>query len=42
MFNSPWYGIFPGLFITILVLALNSLADVIREILDPSSSRTRA
>jgi ABC-type dipeptide/oligopeptide/nickel transport system permease subunit len=27
--------------ITILVLALNSLADVIREMLDPASRRTR-
>jgi peptide/nickel transport system permease protein len=42
MFNSAWYGIFPGLLITILVLSLNSLADVIREILDPTSRRTRA
>jgi peptide/nickel transport system permease protein len=41
MYNSPWYGIFPGLMITILVLALNSLADVIREMLDPSSRRMR-
>ena len=41
MFNSPWYGVFPGLLITILVLSLNSLADVIREILDPTSRRTR-
>jgi ABC-type dipeptide/oligopeptide/nickel transport system permease subunit len=41
MFNSTWYGVFPGLLITILVLALNSLADVIREILDPTSRRVR-
>jgi peptide/nickel transport system permease protein len=42
MFNSPWYGVFPGLLITILVLALNSLADVIREMLDPAARRTGA
>lgn len=41
MFNSPWYGIFPGLFITLLVLALNNLADLIRDILDPASRRQR-
>ncbi len=39
MFNSPWYGIFPGLLITLLVLSLNNLADVIRDILDPASRR---
>jgi peptide/nickel transport system permease protein/oligopeptide transport system permease protein len=42
MFNSTWYGVFPGLLITILVLSLNSLADVIREILDPASRRVRS
>jgi peptide/nickel transport system permease protein len=41
MYKSPWYGVFPGMMITILVLALNSLADVIREMLDPASRRTR-
>jgi ABC-type dipeptide/oligopeptide/nickel transport system permease subunit len=41
MFNSPWYGIFPGLLITLLVLSLNNLADVIRDILDPASRRQR-
>lgn len=42
MFNSPWYGIFPGLLITLLVLALNNLADVIGDILDPAARRRRA
>jgi peptide/nickel transport system permease protein len=41
MFNSPWYGIFPGLLITLLVLSLNNLADVIGDILDPSARRRR-
>lgn len=41
MFNSPWYGIFPGLLITLLVLSLNNIADVARDILDPSSRRVR-
>lgn len=41
MFNSPWYGVFPGLLITLLVLSLNNLADVIRDILDPASRRKR-
>lgn len=32
-----WYGFFPGLFITILVFGLNSLADALREALDPTA-----
>ncbi len=32
-----WYGFFPGLFITSLILALNSLADALRDILDPTT-----
>jgi peptide/nickel transport system permease protein len=31
-----WYGFFPGLFITVLVLGLNSLADALRDALDPT------
>ncbi len=32
-----WYGFFPGLFITSLILGLNSLADALRDILDPTT-----
>lgn len=31
-----WYGFFPGLFITSLILGLNSLADALRDVLDPT------
>lgn len=31
-----WYGFFPGLFITILVLGLNNLAEALRDALDPT------
>jgi len=32
-----WYGFFPGLFITVLVLGLNLLAEAMRDALDPTS-----
>lgn len=32
-----WYGFFPGMFITILILGLNSLADALRDVLDPTA-----
>ena len=31
-----WYGFFPGFFITALILGLNSLADALRDVLDPT------
>lgn len=31
-----WYGFFPGLFITLLVLGLNNLAEALRDALDPT------
>jgi peptide/nickel transport system permease protein len=33
--RAPWYGIFPGLALTLLVLGLNALADAVRDALDP-------
>ena len=36
-----WYGLFPGLAITLLVLAVNLLADAARDALDPRSDRSR-
>ena len=41
MFNSPWYGFFPGLLITVLVLSLNNIADMVRDLLDPASRGRR-
>lgn len=36
-----WYGLFPGLAITLLVLGINLLADAARDALDPRSDRSR-
>jgi peptide/nickel transport system permease protein len=33
--QAPWYGLFPGVAVTLLVLALNSLADALRDAIDP-------
>lgn len=33
--QNPWYGIFPGLALSILLLGLNFLADAVRDALDP-------
>jgi len=35
--NAAWYGIFPGMFIMLLVLGLNQLGDGLRDALDPRS-----
>jgi peptide/nickel transport system permease protein len=35
--NAPWYMIFPGLAITLTVLAFNIIGDGLREVLDPKS-----
>jgi len=37
--ENPWYGIFPGVAITTLVLGLNLVADGLRNALDPSYRR---
>lgn len=31
-----WYGFFPGLFLTILILGLNSFSEALRDALDPT------
>jgi peptide/nickel transport system permease protein len=33
--QAPWYGVFPGLALTVFVLGLNSLADALRDTVDP-------
>ncbi|MEO0988736.1 MAG: ABC transporter permease [Cyanobacteria bacterium J06639_14] len=37
--SSPWTIMFPGLFITVTVLAFNLLGDGLRDALDPKGSR---
>jgi peptide/nickel transport system permease protein len=38
--QAPWYAIFPGLTLTILILALNFLADALQQALDPTRMRS--
>lgn len=38
--RAPWYGIFPGLAITTLVLGFHFFADALRDVLDPMQLRT--
>lgn len=33
--ETPWYGIFPGLALSVLLLGLNLTADTFRDLLDP-------
>jgi peptide/nickel transport system permease protein len=40
LYRSPWYALFPGLAITIVVVGLNFFADGLQDALDPG--RTRA
>ena len=35
--DAPWFGVFPGIALTVLVLGLNSFADAMRDALDPRS-----
>lgn len=37
--NAPWYGVFPGLLIVVLILGLNALGDALSEALDPQRAR---
>lgn len=34
--HAPWYGIFPGVFITLLIFGLDALSTGLRDVLDPS------
>ena len=36
--QAPWYGLFPGVVITLSVLCLNALADVLRSLVDRGST----
>lgn len=37
--EAPWYGLWPGLALTILLVALNFLSDALRDALDPRGVR---
>ena len=37
--HAPWYGIFPGVFITLLIFGLDALSTGLRDVLDPSHRR---
>jgi peptide/nickel transport system permease protein len=37
--SAPWTIIFPGLMITLMVLAFNLLGDGLRDALDPRGNR---
>jgi peptide/nickel transport system permease protein len=36
--QAPWYAVFPGLTLTILILALNLFSDALQQALDPRAS----
>jgi peptide/nickel transport system permease protein len=36
--QAPWYGLFPGMALTLLVLAFNAVSDALRDALDPRTS----
>jgi peptide/nickel transport system permease protein len=40
--RSPWYALFPGLSITVVVVGMNFFADGLQDALDPSRVRARA
>lgn len=43
LYQAPWYGLFPGVLITVSVLALNALADALQALVDRSGAgRTAA
>ena len=42
LYRSPWYALFPGLAITIVVVGMNFFADGLQDALDPSRLRTRS
>ena len=42
MRDLPWYGFWPGLALALLLVALNFLADALREAMDPRMINRRA
>jgi peptide/nickel transport system permease protein len=39
--EAPWYGLWPGVALTILLVALNYLSDALRDALDPRRANLR-
>lgn len=39
--QAPWYAVFPGLALTVLLLGLNFLSDALRDALDPKLTHLR-
>jgi peptide/nickel transport system permease protein len=39
--EAPWYGLWPGIALTILLVALNYLSDALRDALDPKRANLR-
>jgi peptide/nickel transport system permease protein len=39
LYRAPWYGLFPGIFLTLLVLSLNLLADAVQKIMSRGQIR---
>ena len=37
--EAPWYILFPGLFIFLLVFAMNSVGEGLRDLVDPRRER---
>jgi ABC-type dipeptide/oligopeptide/nickel transport system permease subunit len=35
--QAPWFGLFPGVSVILLVLALSAVSDTVRDVLDPST-----
>jgi peptide/nickel transport system permease protein len=42
LYRAPWYALFPGLAITIVVVGMNFFADGLQDALDPSRLRAKA
>jgi peptide/nickel transport system permease protein len=39
--EAPWYGLWPGIALTLLLVGLNYLADALRDALDPRRANLR-
>jgi peptide/nickel transport system permease protein len=39
--EAPWYGLWPGVALTVLLVALNYLSDALRDALDPKRANLR-
>ena len=39
--QAPWYAVFPGIALSVLLLGLNFLSDAVRDALDPKLTYLR-